>query len=70
MSFHKENKENNNNKIITNYYYNIRKINTNQKNNNNSVSPTSSKYKKIENYLIIKTIGRGTYSTVKLGLHL
>ena len=70
MSCHKENKENNNNKIITNYYYNIRKINTNQKNNNNSVSPTSSKYKKIENYLIIKTIGRGTFSTVKLGLHL
>ena len=54
------NKENNNNNIIINYYYyNIKRINTNKKNNNNSansVSPTSSKYKKFLNHLIIKTI--------------
>ena len=37
---------------------------------NNSVSPISSKYKKIGNYIILKTIGSGTFSTVKLGLHL
>ena len=42
----------------------------NKRKNNYSVSPISSKYKKIGNYLILKTIGSGTFSTVKLGLHL
>ena len=51
-----------------NIYYNI-SFNT-SKRNNYSVSPISSKYKKIGNYIILKTIGSGTFSTVKLGLHL
>ena len=42
----------------------------NERKNNYSVSPISSKFKKIGNYLILKTIGSGTFSTVKLGLHL
>ena len=64
MSCNKEN----DNSLRRNKYQNI-SIN-NAKKNNYSVSPTSSKYKKIGNYLILKTIGSGTFSTVKLGLHL
>ena len=51
-----------------NIYYNI-SFNA-SKRNNYSVSPISSKYKKIGNYIMLKTIGSGTFSTVKLGLHL
>ena len=58
----------NDNSLRRNKYQNI-SIN-NARKNNYSVSPTSSKYKKIGNYLILKTIGSGTFSTVKLGLHL
>ena len=61
-------KKENDNSLRRNKYQNI-SIN-NERKNNYSVSPTSSKYKKIGNYLILKTIGSGTFSTVKLGLHL
>ena len=64
MSCNKEN----DNILKGNIYNNISIINS--KRNNLSVSPTSSKYKKIGNYIILKTIGSGTFSTVKLGLHL
>ena len=37
---------------------------------NHSVSPSSMKYKKIGNYILLTTIGSGTFSTVKLGIHL
>ena len=37
---------------------------------NHSVSPGSMKYKKIGNYILLTTIGSGTFSTVKLGIHL
>ena len=49
-------------------YRNI-SFNDNRK-NNHSVSPISSKYKKVGNYILLRTIGSGTFSTVKLGLHL
>ena len=64
MSCDKEN----DNKLKRNIYNNITIINS--KRDNYSVSPNSSKYKKIGNYIILKTIGSGTFSTVKLGLHL
>ena len=64
MSCNKENDKT----LKRNIYNNISIINS--KRNNNSVSPNSSKYKKIGNYIILKTIGSGTFSTVKLGLHL
>ena len=64
MSCNKEN----NNELKGNIYNDISIINS--KRNNYSVSPNSSKYKKIGNYIILKTIGSGTFSTVKLGLHL
>ena len=63
MSCNKEN----DNSLRRNMYQDT-SINNSKK--NNSVSPISSKYKKIGNYIIIKTIGSGTFSTVKLGLHL
>ena len=49
-------------------YRNI-SFNDNRK-NNHSVSPISSQYKKVGNYILLRTIGSGTFSTVKLGLHL
>ena len=64
MSCNKEN----NNIFRENKYQNI--SSQNSRKNNSSVSPNSSKYKKIGNYIILKTIGSGTFSTVKLGLHL
>ena len=38
--------------------------------NNYSVSPGSIKCKKIGDYILLSTIGSGTFSTVKLGIHL
>ena len=37
---------------------------------NTSVSPSLPKNKKIGDYLLLSTIGRGTFSKVKLGLHI
>ena len=42
----------------------------NTRKNNYSISPGSIKYKKIGNYILLSTIGSGTFSTVKLGIHL
>ena len=64
MSCNKEN----DNIYRENNYQNISSLNSRK--NNSSVSPNSSKYKKIGDYIILKTIGSGTFSTVKLGLHL
>jgi 5'-AMP-activated protein kinase catalytic alpha subunit len=36
----------------------------------NTISPNIEKNKKIGDYLLLSTIGRGTFSKVKLGLHL
>ena len=38
--------------------------------NNYSVSPDISVYKKIGNYILTTTLGKGTFSKVKLGIHL
>ena len=62
MSFHENDKNTN-----SNYQY-ISSGNTRK--NNYSVSPGSMKYKKIGNYILLSTIGSGTFSTVKLGVHL
>ena len=61
-------KERDNNLLRQKFSINNTSISNSKK--NNSVSPISSKYKKIGNYIIIKTIGSGTFSTVKLGIHL
>ena len=37
---------------------------------NNSLSPETIKLKRIENYILSNTIGTGTFSKVKLGIHL
>ena len=62
MSFHENGKITN-----SNYQYNT---SVNSRKNNFSVSPGSIKYKKIGNYILLSTIGSGTFSTVKLGIHL
>ena len=38
--------------------------------NNYSVSPDISVYKQIGNYILTSTLGEGTFSKVKLGIHL
>jgi len=37
---------------------------------NNTISPNMENNKRIGDYLLLSTIGRGTFSKVKLGLHL
>ena len=37
---------------------------------NYSISPETVKCKKIGNYILSSTIGKGTFSKVKLGIHL
>ena len=37
---------------------------------NYSISPDTVKCKKVGNYLLSNTIGKGTFSKVKLGIHL
>lgn len=62
MSFHE------NTKILKTSYQYI--SSTNSRKNNYSISPGSIKYKKIGNYILLSTIGSGTFSVVKLGIHL
>ena len=62
MSFHE------NNQIVNTSYQYLSSINSRK--NNYSVSPGSIKYKKIGNYILLSTIGSGTFSVVKLGIHL
>ena len=45
---------------------NLNVLNTNDSKNQNKYKKTS----KISNYEIIKTIGEGTFSKVKLGIHI
>ena len=57
-------------------YYNKKAILTNNvptlsyRKKNYSISPETVKCKKIGNYLLSNTIGSGTFSKVKLGIHL
>ncbi len=59
---------NENDQILKTSYQYLSPINPRK--NNYSVSPGSVKYKKIGNYILLSTIGSGTFSTVKLGIHL
>ena len=55
---------NNNNSNLTS------SITPHTKSSNKSQSPSQNKYKKIGNYLLSSTIGMGTFSKVKLGVHI